>query len=116
MWSVGVLTYILLSGLSPFCGENDDETLKHVRNCDWNMDDPMFNQVSEKAKDFIRKLLVAYTGSRMTVHEALEHEWLHDGATDTPPKQIPSERYYGVRDSVRGRYVCSLLVILNYVL
>lgn len=31
MWSVGVLSYILLSGLSPFGGENDEETLRHVK-------------------------------------------------------------------------------------
>lgn len=31
MWSVGVLSYILLSGLSPFGGNSDDETLKNVK-------------------------------------------------------------------------------------
>ncbi|KAI6224771.1 Immunoglobulin I-set domain protein [Aphelenchoides besseyi] len=102
MWSVGVLTYILLSGLSPFCGENDDETLKHVRLCDWNMDDPQFDSISDSAKDFIRKLLVANTNGRLSVHEALEHQWLrgHQGRNE----QIPSSRYHQVRDSVRGRY------------
>lgn len=62
MWSVGVLAYILVSGLSPFAGENDEETLKNVKKCDWNMDDPVFNQISDNGKDFIRKLLVAEPG------------------------------------------------------
>ena len=30
MWAVGVITYILLSGFSPFMGENDAETFKHI--------------------------------------------------------------------------------------
>jgi serine/threonine protein kinase len=51
MWSVGVLAYILLSGLSPFGGENDEETLENVRKCDWSMDgEPEFEQISEDAK------------------------------------------------------------------
>ena len=31
MWSIGIITYILLSGRSPFRGENDRETLTNVR-------------------------------------------------------------------------------------
>jgi len=31
MWAVGVLAYVLLSGLSPFAGENDEDTLEKVK-------------------------------------------------------------------------------------
>ena len=30
MWSVGVITYILLSGFSPFMGDNDAETFSNI--------------------------------------------------------------------------------------
>ncbi|KAI6239675.1 Immunoglobulin I-set domain protein [Aphelenchoides fujianensis] len=103
MWAVGVLTYILISGLSPFCGENDDETLKHVREGDWSMNDAIFSSISDSAKDFIRKLLVMNTSGRMTVHEALEHPWLEERSPGQD-EQIPSHRYHQVRDAVRGRY------------
>uniref|UniRef100_A0A915DCR3 Twitchin n=1 Tax=Ditylenchus dipsaci TaxID=166011 RepID=A0A915DCR3_9BILA len=103
MWSVGVLSYILLSGLSPFGGENDDETLKNVKSCDWNMDDPAFNDISSSAKDFIRKLLVMDANSRMDATAALGHPWLADRFQEET-KQIPSNRYFSVRDSIRSRY------------
>ncbi|PIO72952.1 immunoglobulin I-set domain protein [Teladorsagia circumcincta] len=103
MWSVGVLSYILLSGLSPFAGENDEETLKNVKKCDWNMDDPIFNQVSENAKDFIRKLLVAEPSKRMTIHEALNHPWLSSGEVGGG-QVIPNDRYHSIRDSIRQKY------------
>ncbi|XGW29138.1 hypothetical protein V3C99_008720 [Haemonchus contortus] len=103
MWSVGVLAYILLSGLSPFAGENDEETLKNVKKCDWNMDDPIFSQVSDNAKDFVRKLLVAEPGGRMTIHEALNHPWLSSGEVGKGDV-IPSSRYHSVRDSIRQKY------------
>ncbi|KAK0400071.1 hypothetical protein QR680_003339 [Steinernema hermaphroditum] len=103
MWSVGVLSYILLSGLSPFGGENDEETLKNVKACDWNMDDPAFGSISDNAKDFIRKLLQAEPNERMNIHEALDHPWLCNELAGTP-ETIPSSRYTNVRDRVRNRY------------
>lgn len=47
-----------LSGLSPFAGENDIETLKNVKACDWDFDEEAFANVSEEGKDFIRRLLL----------------------------------------------------------
>jgi hypothetical protein len=47
MWAVGVLAYVLLSGLSPFAGADDIETLKNVKACRWQFDDEAFSGVSE---------------------------------------------------------------------
>jgi serine/threonine protein kinase len=58
MWAVGVLAYVLLSGLSPFAGNNDIETLKNVKACDWEFDEEAFANVSDDARDFIKRLLV----------------------------------------------------------
>lgn len=57
MWSVGVLTYVLLTGLSPFLGDNDDETLSNVVRGDANFNVPELNQVSPEAKSFLTNLL-----------------------------------------------------------
>lgn len=50
--------YCRLSGLSPFSGEDDYETLQNVRRCDWDFDQETFKGISELGKDFIRKLLI----------------------------------------------------------
>lgn len=47
-----------LSGLSPFAGDNDIETLKNVKACDWDFDEEAFRDVSEEGKEFIRRLLI----------------------------------------------------------
>ncbi|KAL3074035.1 hypothetical protein niasHT_035777 [Heterodera trifolii] len=110
MWSVGVLAFILLSGLSPFGGENDDETLENVKKCDWNMDDePTFEGISDEAKDFIRRLLILDPKERMSVHQALDHPWLQaqprrTSAERRMSKQIAPEQFRAVRDRVRRRY------------
>ncbi|XP_065300526.1 obscurin isoform X6 [Dermacentor albipictus] len=76
MWSVGVISYILLSGISPFLGQNDRETLKNVQNGKINFLHDGFAKVSDEARDFISKLLVFETSERMDVRTALEHPWL----------------------------------------
>ncbi|KAF1435198.1 Death-associated protein kinase 2, partial [Spheniscus demersus] len=58
MWSIGVITYILLSGLSPFQGETDAETLSNVVAGAYEFEERCFSQTSEMAKDFIQQLLV----------------------------------------------------------
>ncbi|XP_074407258.1 myosin light chain kinase 3 isoform X2 [Zonotrichia albicollis] len=78
MWSVGVITYMLLSGLSPFLGETDAETMNYVVNCSWDFDAEAFEQLSEDAKDFISRLLVKEKSCRMSATQCLKHQWLSD--------------------------------------
>ena len=58
LWSIGVITYVLLSGFSPFAGDTDPETLSNITKAEWDFDDPVFEDISEEAKDFISKLLI----------------------------------------------------------
>ncbi|CAG5080558.1 Oidioi.mRNA.OKI2018_I69.PAR.g9644.t2.cds [Oikopleura dioica] len=76
MWSVGVLAYNLLSGLSPFAGDDDNETECNIQNCEWDFDEEEFDKVSDEAKDFISNLLVFGTNDRLNADRALEHPWL----------------------------------------
>ncbi|XP_053304915.1 myosin light chain kinase 3 isoform X1 [Spea bombifrons] len=76
MWSVGVITYMLLSGLSPFLGESDAETMNYIVNCNWDFDSETFEQVSEEAKDFISRLLLKEKSCRLSAGQCLKHEWL----------------------------------------
>nr|XP_032608789.2 death-associated protein kinase 2 isoform X2 [Taeniopygia guttata] len=76
MWSIGVITYILLSGLSPFQGETDAETLSNVVAGAYEFEERCFSQTSEMAKDFIRQLLVKEPERRMSAAECLLHPWI----------------------------------------
>ncbi|XP_041253174.1 death-associated protein kinase 2-like isoform X3 [Onychostruthus taczanowskii] len=76
MWSIGVITYILLSGLSPFQGETDAETLSKVVAGAYEFEERCFSQTSEMAKDFIRQLLVKEPERRMSAAECLVHPWI----------------------------------------
>ncbi|KAM4676388.1 death-associated protein kinase 2 isoform 1-T1 [Discoglossus pictus] len=76
MWSIGVITYILLSGASPFLGENKQETLSNITAVNYEFDEEFFSHTSELAKDFIRKLLVKDTRKRLSIQQALSHPWI----------------------------------------
>ncbi|KAF6345154.1 myosin light chain kinase family member 4 [Rhinolophus ferrumequinum] len=78
MWSVGVIAYMLLSGLSPFLGDNDAETLNNILACRWDLEEEEFQNISEEAKEFISKLLIKEKSWRISASEALKHPWLSD--------------------------------------
>ncbi|XP_074794810.1 death-associated protein kinase 2-like isoform X4 [Natator depressus] len=76
MWSIGVITYILLSGMSPFQGETDAETLSNVIAGNYEFEEKYFSETTDMAKDFIQQLLVKEPGSRMSAAESLVHPWI----------------------------------------
>lgn len=79
MWSVGVICYVLLSGLSPFMGDSDVETMANVQRATYDFDSDAFDPITELAKDFISRLLVREPKSRLKPRECLEHAWLQKG-------------------------------------
>ncbi|CAM4589510.1 unnamed protein product, partial [Lepidochelys kempii] len=77
MWSVGVIAYMLLSGLSPFLGDDDNETLNNILACSWDFENEEFQDVSEEAKDFLSKLLIKEKRGRLSATQSLKHPWLN---------------------------------------
>uniref|UniRef100_A0A8C5CCB2 Protein kinase domain-containing protein n=1 Tax=Gadus morhua TaxID=8049 RepID=A0A8C5CCB2_GADMO len=76
MWSIGVITYILLSGASPFLGETKQDTLGNISAINYEFDEEFFCHTSELAKKFIRQLLERDKGKRLTIQDALNHQWI----------------------------------------
>ncbi|XP_046993970.1 serine/threonine-protein kinase WNK4-like [Schistocerca americana] len=75
MWSLGVTTYVLLTGFSPFGGETDQETFCNISGAQLDFPEELFEDVSEAAQDFIRRLLVRDPRARPTAKECLRHRW-----------------------------------------
>lgn len=82
MWSVGVLTYFLLCGYTPFDAPSHGEEVQKILNNTFSFaPEEYWAGVSEQATDFIQKLLVIDPHARMTAKQALKHPWL----TTLPP-------------------------------
>ena len=57
MWSAGCILYILLCGYPPFYGDDDQEILKMVQKGVFDFDGEEWEDVSNDAKDLIKKLI-----------------------------------------------------------
>ncbi|KAJ8016370.1 hypothetical protein DPEC_G00006510, partial [Dallia pectoralis] len=88
MWTLGVVTYMLLSGLSPFLGDDDNQTLNNILSANCSLDDQAFEHISAEAKDFISQLLVKDKGGRMSAAQCLRHLWLNNIAVKAKESNI----------------------------
>ena len=68
----------MLSGEPPFYGENDDEIYSQILTADVKFDQNIWEDISEEAKDLIRKLLVKNQKNRLSAVEALSHPWIQN--------------------------------------
>lgn len=97
MWSVGVLAYVLLSGLNPFTAETNQQMIDNISNAAYSYDDESFKQVSVESLDFTDRLMTKERKHRMTAAEALAHPWLTKPAEEISTRTIATgrhKRYY----------------------
>ena len=79
MWAVGVITYVLLCGYTPFWGgEANSNTVLYqaIVSGKYEFEPEWWDLVSSEAKDFISKLLMVNPDKRMTAKEARQHPWM----------------------------------------
>ena len=76
MWSVGVITYALLSGTTPFKGDHMDSILKEQMTGHIDFSRKIWTGISQDAKEFIMQCCATSPKKRLTVDEALSHPWL----------------------------------------
>ena len=73
MWSCGVIVYILLGGYPPFHDDNHAILYRKIKAADYAFDPQYWDQVSDDAKDLIKKMLVVDPDKRLTASQALRH-------------------------------------------
>ncbi|KAG0749062.1 hypothetical protein G6F57_005657 [Rhizopus arrhizus] len=70
MWAVG------LCGYMPFRSEDEVELIYEIQHARYDFHERYWKNISEDAKDFIRKILILDDKTRMTASEALSHTWM----------------------------------------
>jgi calcium/calmodulin-dependent protein kinase I len=93
MWSLGVITYTLLCGYSPFRSENLTDLVDECRNRRIVFHERYWKDVSKDAKEFILCLLQPDPKKRATSQQALKHVWL-EGETASDHDLIPEMKKY----------------------
>jgi serine/threonine protein kinase len=119
LWSVGVISYFLLTQRMPFNAKSDQEIFQKI--VAGNFGYPAWTEtgLSEAAKDFIDRLLVTNPKRRLTAKQALSHLWIRrhnqnkefsSSLNDSEGlalvvRQEPRERSPRARHSQRGHRV-----------
>ncbi|XP_055493765.1 serine/threonine-protein kinase 17B-like [Leucoraja erinacea] len=85
MWSIGVLVYMMLTGESPFQGEDKQETFLNISQINVDYSDEIFEGVSKTAVEFIQQLLVKKPEDRLNAEACLFHPWLRTEELMTNP-------------------------------
>ncbi|KAF8011158.1 hypothetical protein BT93_J1701 [Corymbia citriodora subsp. variegata] len=81
VWSIGVITYILLCGRRPFWDKTEDGIFKEVLKSKPDFRRKPWPSISNSAKDFVKKLLVKDPRARLTAAQALSHPWVREGGS-----------------------------------
>jgi calcium/calmodulin-dependent protein kinase I len=100
MWSLGVITYTLLCGYSPFRSENLPDLIEECRHGRIVFHERYWKDVSKEAKAFIKRLLEPDPDKRATSEEALRDVWL-TGSTATDHNLLPDLRAYIAKARLR---------------
>jgi len=97
IWSIGVITYVLLCGFTPFYGDNQRQLFERILHAQFDFPSPEWDDISPSAKDFVKKMLVVNPAQRLTASQALAHQWIQETA---PKRALKS--FGSVRDGIRN--------------
>ncbi|KAA1471991.1 Pkinase-domain-containing protein [Dentipellis sp. KUC8613] len=77
IWAMGVITYFLLAGYTPFDRDNQQQEMEAIIAGDYKFEPAEYwENVSETAKKFVSECLTIDPASRPTAAEMLQHSWL----------------------------------------
>jgi calcium-dependent protein kinase len=82
LWSIGVISFVLLSGNLPFPGSTDKDIFRKILKNELRFRGYVWECISEEAKDFISKLLIKNPTARMTCEQALNHVWIKEAKAE----------------------------------
>ncbi|KAI0507789.1 hypothetical protein KFK09_013917 [Dendrobium nobile] len=89
IWSVGVILYILLSGVPPFWAETEAGIFKQILEEPLDFESEPWPSISDSAKELIKNMLNRDPKLRFTAHQVLCHPWIVDD-TVAPDRPLDS--------------------------
>jgi calcium-dependent protein kinase len=92
LWSCGVILYILLTGLPPFFGKNEEEIFEKIKIGKYDLTSVHWRIVSKEVKDLVKGLLNYNPKVRLGAEQALNHIWFLKFQTKQQANLISDEK------------------------
>lgn len=92
MWSLGVILYILLSGIPPF---EEDNLYRQILDGKYEFDVQEWTRVTEEAKRLVKAMMMVNPRERIDIRQALDHPWLKFPRLCTPARSHAEPGYSG---------------------
>ncbi|XP_056099494.1 calcium/calmodulin-dependent serine protein kinase b isoform X1 [Rhinichthys klamathensis goyatoka] len=111
VWGCGVILFILLSGCLPFYGTKE-RLFEAIVKGKYKMNPRQWSQISESAKDLVRRMLMLDPAERITVYEALNHPWLKERDRYSYkihlPETVEQLRKFNARRKLKGAVLAAV--------
>ncbi|XP_061143074.1 peripheral plasma membrane protein CASK isoform X19 [Syngnathus typhle] len=111
VWGCGVILFILLSGCLPFYGTKE-RLFEAICKGKYKMNPRQWSQISESAKDLVRRMLMLDPAERITVYEALNHPWLKERDRYAYkihlPETVEQLRKFNARRKLKGAVLAAV--------
>ena len=78
MWSLGVITYILLGGYPPFYADNNKDLIRMTKRGKFEFHEGEWGEISQGVKDMISSMLVLDPSKRASAADILAHPWMNE--------------------------------------
>ncbi|GJP38976.1 hypothetical protein CLOM_g23376 [Closterium sp. NIES-68] len=89
VWSIGVITYMLLCGTPPFWDVSEEGICEAVLRGQYEMSCDPWPSISPQAKHLVGRMLESDPSKRITTQEILDHEWVREGGAPSCPLSPP---------------------------
>lgn len=91
IWSIGVITYILLCGYFPFDADENFEVYRKIKSGTIIFPPDEWDHISKAGKDFVTTLMTYDFNRRPSAQEAMKHYWIQK-ELQLHPDPIQEER------------------------
>lgn len=94
VWSMGVILFMMLSGIPPFGGSNNGEIISAIMLNEPNYDPKKWKHVSEGAVQLVKSMLNKSVPQRISAQDVVNHPWVQRFiSSDQPNKKLASRSF-----------------------
>lgn len=107
IWSLGVLMYTMLSGRTPFATGPEDPPamiLKRIGEGNVIMEGGTWDNVTDQAKDLLKKMLHIDPGQRLSAAQVLHHPWIRTKSQIPERKITINDTASRIKEAVKNTF------------